>query len=129
MQHGGDLTYLSCGIVGFDHIAGQQLIAQLPNVLQLDVWSDEDGSWLQSTLRLIAREAREIRHGGGTVITHLADILIRFRSSSTVLAINPKYRFQGRSSASLVFYPEVFVTPVKCLLYHQKLHLFIKHKQ
>ncbi len=73
---GGDLTQLTCGVVRFDHVAGQQLIAQLPNVLQIDTWEDEDGSWLQSTLRFIAREARELRPGGETVITHLADILI-----------------------------------------------------
>ncbi|MCZ6669299.1 MAG: AraC family transcriptional regulator [Gammaproteobacteria bacterium] len=73
---GGDLTQLTCGVVRFDHVAGQQLIAQLPKVLQIDTWEDEDGSWLQSTLRFIAREARELRPGGETVITHLADILI-----------------------------------------------------
>lgn len=73
---GGDLTQLTCGVVRFDHVAGQKLIAQLPKVLQIDTWEDEDGSWLQSTLRFIAREARELRPGGETVITHLADILI-----------------------------------------------------
>ncbi len=78
MRHGGDgdLTHLTCGVVSFDHVAGQQLVAQLPRVLQIDTWDDEDGSWLQSTLRFIAREARELRPGGETVITHLADILI-----------------------------------------------------
>lgn len=73
---GGEFTHLTCGVVRFDHVAGQQLIAQLPRVLQIDAWSDEEGSWLQSTLRFIAREARELRPGGETVITHLADILI-----------------------------------------------------
>ncbi|MCU7804096.1 MAG: AraC family transcriptional regulator [Candidatus Thiodiazotropha sp. (ex Lucinoma borealis)] len=78
MRHGGDgeLTHLTCGVVRFDHVAGQQLIALLPKVLQIDTWADEEGSWLQSTLRFIAREARELRPGGETVITHLADILI-----------------------------------------------------
>ncbi|MCU7890812.1 MAG: AraC family transcriptional regulator [Candidatus Thiodiazotropha sp. (ex Ustalcina ferruginea)] len=78
MRHGGngELTHLTCGVVGFDHIAGQQLIALLPKVLQIDTWADEEGSWLQSTLRFIAREAKELRPGGETVITHLADILI-----------------------------------------------------
>ena len=78
MRYGGDgeLTQLTCGVVSFDHIAGQQLIVQLPKVLQIDSWRDEEDSWLQSTLRFIAREARELRPGGETVITHLADILI-----------------------------------------------------
>ena len=78
MRYGGtgELTHLTCGVVRFDHVAGQQLIALLPRVLQIDTWADDEGSWLQSTLRFIAREARELRPGGETVITHLADILI-----------------------------------------------------
>ncbi|MBT8130469.1 MAG: AraC family transcriptional regulator [Gammaproteobacteria bacterium] len=78
MRYGGDgeLTHLTCGVVSFDQVAAQQLIEQLPKVLQIDAWDDEDDSWLQSTLRFIAREARELRPGGETVITHLADILI-----------------------------------------------------
>ncbi len=78
MRHGGggELTHLTCGLVRFDHVAGQQLISLLPKVLQIDTREEEEGSWLQSTLRFIAREARELRPGGETVITHLADILI-----------------------------------------------------
>jgi len=78
MRHGGagELTQLTCGVVRFDHVAGRQLIALLPRVLQIDSWNDDEDSWLQSTLRFIAREARELRPGGETVITHLADILI-----------------------------------------------------
>lgn len=73
---GGELTHLTCGVVRFDHLAAQQLIALLPKVLQIDSWEEDEGSWLQSTLRFISREARELRPGGETVITHLADILI-----------------------------------------------------
>ncbi len=78
MRYGGagELTQLTCGVVRFDHVAGRQLMALLPRVLQIDTWNDDAGSWLQSTLRFIAREARELRPGGETVITHLADILI-----------------------------------------------------
>ncbi len=78
MRYGGagELTHLTCGVVRFDHVAGRQLIALLPRVLQIDTWDDNEGSWLQSTLRFIARESRELRPGGETVITHLADILI-----------------------------------------------------
>ncbi len=78
MRYGGagELTQLTCGVVRFDHVAGRELIALLPGVLQIDSWNDDEESWLQSTLRFIAREAREPRPGGETVITHLADILI-----------------------------------------------------
>ena len=72
----GEVTQLTCGVVRFDHVAGQRLIALLPKVLQVGSWADEENSWLESTLRLIAHEARELRPGGETVITHLADILI-----------------------------------------------------
>ena len=78
MRYGGDgeLTQLTCGVVRFDHVAGQKLIKLLPRVLQIDTWDNDESNWLQSTLRFIAREARELRPGGETVITHLADILI-----------------------------------------------------
>ena len=72
---GGDLTRITyCG-VRFDHVAARRLIDLLPRMLQVDTWDHED-SWLQSTARFISREAREMRPGGETVITRLADILI-----------------------------------------------------
>lgn len=78
LRHGGEgaLTQLTCGVVSFDHVAGRRLVAQLPRVLKVDSWDEDEDSWLQSTLRLISREARNLRPGGETVITHLADILI-----------------------------------------------------
>ncbi len=77
MRHGGggEFTQTLCVVVRFDHVAAEHLIELLPTVLQIDTWDDE-GSWLQSTLRFIAREARELRPGGETVITRLADILV-----------------------------------------------------
>lgn len=78
MRYGGtgELTQGTCCVVRFDHVAGQQLIKLLPKVLQINCWADDEDSWLQSTLRFIAREAKELKPGGETVITHLADILI-----------------------------------------------------
>ncbi len=73
---GGELTHAMCGVVRFDHVAAHRLIERLPPVLQIDSWSDDDSHWLQSTLRLISREAATLRPGGETVITRLADILI-----------------------------------------------------
>lgn len=72
----GDFSHLTCGVVRFDHVAAQRLIELLPKVLQVDTWDEDEGSWLQSTLRLIAREAKELRPGGETVITRLADVLV-----------------------------------------------------
>jgi len=78
MRYGGDgdLTHLTCGVVRFDHVAAQQLITLLPKVVQIDTWEKDVDSWLQSTLNFIALEAKELRPGGETVMTHLADILI-----------------------------------------------------
>jgi AraC-like DNA-binding protein len=39
-------------------------------------WSSPQVEWLQSTLRFIAAEAREMRPGGEAVITRLSDILV-----------------------------------------------------
>lgn len=73
---GGQATQALCGVVRFDHLAAQRLIQCLPAVVQIDSWSEDDASWLQSTLRFIAREAGALRPGGETVITRLADILV-----------------------------------------------------
>jgi AraC-like DNA-binding protein len=73
---GGDLTQVICVVVRFDHVAAQQLVALLPNVIQLNPWKDDGSAWLRDSLRFISREASELRPGGETVITRLADILV-----------------------------------------------------
>jgi AraC-like DNA-binding protein len=78
MRHGGggDLTKAICVVVRFDHAAAQQLVALLPDVIQLNPWKDNGSAWLRDSLRFISREAAELRPGGETVITRLADILV-----------------------------------------------------
>ncbi len=73
---GGEQTHLTCCVMSFDQLTGQQLISQLPESLHIDSWDDEIDGWLQNSLRFIAREAREQKPGGQTIITHLADILV-----------------------------------------------------
>lgn len=73
---GGATTQLTCGVARFDHAAGKELIKSLATVMHIHSWMEEEDNWLQSTLRFIAREARELKPGSETVITHLADILI-----------------------------------------------------
>ena len=73
---GGTKTKLTCCVMSFDHVAGQQLIAQLPEVLHIDSWDSDIDSWLKQTLQFIAREAREQKPGGQTIMTNLADILV-----------------------------------------------------
>lgn len=73
---GGEFTHKTCGVVRFDHVAAEHLVALLPKVLRVDTFDLDEGGWLQSTLRFISHEAKELRPGGETVITRLADILV-----------------------------------------------------
>jgi AraC-like DNA-binding protein len=78
LRHGGGgaPTTVICGVVRFDHPAAQDLVRLLPRYLRVDAWSSPETEWIQSTLRLIGAEARELRAGGETVITRLADVLV-----------------------------------------------------
>jgi AraC-like DNA-binding protein len=71
---GGAITHVTYAVLRFEHATAERLLELLPPVLELDGWRDDD--WLQSTLRLIAREASALRPGGETVITRLADVIV-----------------------------------------------------
>ncbi len=73
---GGEPCSLMYGIVRVDHAAAGMLMQLLPDVLKVDTWSAESGTWLQGTLQFIAQEARAPRPGGETVITRLADVVL-----------------------------------------------------
>ncbi len=73
---GGAATSLICGAVRFDHPAAHQLVRLLPKLICIEAWRSPQMEWIQSTLRLMATEARELRPGGETIITRLADILV-----------------------------------------------------
>jgi AraC-like DNA-binding protein len=72
----GERTTMICGVFQFDDPAAQQLVALLPEVITVDTWAAPQAEWIQSTLRMIAEEAKELNPGGETVITRLADILV-----------------------------------------------------
>jgi AraC-like DNA-binding protein len=78
LQHGGggEECRLICVVVRFDHAVAERLIAALPPVLHLDAWEGGEDRWLADTLGFIAREAEQLRPGGETVITRLADVLV-----------------------------------------------------
>jgi AraC-like DNA-binding protein len=78
LRHGGGgaPTNVICGVVRFDHPAAAQLLRLLPPRIKVDAWRSPEAEWIQSTLRFITAEARELRAGGETVITRLADILV-----------------------------------------------------
>lgn len=73
---GGAATSLICGGVRFDHPAAKHLVSLLPQLIYLKAWESPHLEWIQSTLRLMANEARQLRPGGETIITRLADILV-----------------------------------------------------
>jgi AraC-like DNA-binding protein len=62
--------------MSFDHLAGQRLIEQLPELLVIDSFDGDSNGWLQSSLQFISQEAHVLKPGGETIITHLADILV-----------------------------------------------------
>jgi AraC-like DNA-binding protein len=78
LRHGGGgaVATLVCGAVSFDHPAAHQLVKLLPKVIHVQAARSPQMDWMQSTLHLMALEARELRPGGETIITRLADILI-----------------------------------------------------
>lgn len=73
---GGAAASLICAVVRFDHPAARRLLALLPRAIRVEEWRSPQYEWLQSTLQLMAAESRELRPGGETVVTRLADILI-----------------------------------------------------
>jgi len=73
---GGAPTQLICWAVRFDHPAAHHLIAILPKLIRVDSGSAPQREWIQSALSLMAAEARELRPGGETIVTRLADILV-----------------------------------------------------
>jgi AraC-like DNA-binding protein len=78
LQHGGGgaATGVVCAAVRFDHPAAHRLVKLLPRVIVVEASALPHGDWLQSTLRVMAAEAGELRPGGETVVTRLADILV-----------------------------------------------------
>ena len=78
LRHGGGgaPTTVMCGAVRFDHPAAHRLVTLLPTVITIDAWNTPELEWIQSTLRLMAIEAQEMRPGGETIVTRLADILV-----------------------------------------------------
>ena len=73
---GGPATSLVCGAIRFDHPAARNLVEMLPSIVHIEASSSPRLEWMQSTLRLMAAEARELRPGGEAVITRLSDILV-----------------------------------------------------
>jgi AraC-like DNA-binding protein len=73
---GGEGSILICGAVRFDHPTARNLVGILPAAIHLETAGSGELDWMQSTLRLMAAEAKALRPGGEAVITRLADVLV-----------------------------------------------------
>jgi AraC-like DNA-binding protein len=73
---GGAPTTLVCGAVRFDHPAARNVVDILPPTIHIQGSESPQTDWMQSTLRLMAAEAKVLRPGGEAVMTRLADILV-----------------------------------------------------
>ena len=67
---------LICGAVRFEHPAARKLVQILPEVIHVETSGSPRLDWMQSTLRLMASEAGELRPGSEAVITRLGDVLV-----------------------------------------------------
>ena len=78
LRHGGGgaAATMVCGAVRLDHPAAHNLLPLLPEVIHLESSLAPRTERMQSTLRLVAIEAAELRSGGEAVITRLSDILV-----------------------------------------------------
>ncbi len=78
LRHGGGgaASTLVCGAVRLDHPAAHHIVPLLPDVVHVEPTGSAPDEWTQSTLRLMAAEAAEVRAGGEAVLTRLSDVLV-----------------------------------------------------
>ncbi len=78
MTFGGDgpRTRIAYAALRTDDVLTERLVAELPDVIVVDGWDDDDAGAFASVLRLLAREATTTRPGGETMMTRLADVLV-----------------------------------------------------
>lgn len=72
----GEETRLTCGVLGFDQIAAQKLIRELPQIIHIKGNDGALPAQLQPMIQLMEQEARALSPGGVTVMAHLADIVV-----------------------------------------------------
>jgi AraC-like DNA-binding protein len=76
-QRGGEGpgTRLVCVTARFDDPLAQRLLSLLPPSIHVRS-SSADREWMHQTVQLISSEAKDLRPGGETIITRLADVLV-----------------------------------------------------
>jgi AraC-like DNA-binding protein len=88
--HGDGATCsMLCGAVRMTDPVAQRLAKLLPPCIHTDTWQARDADWMHHTLRLLTREAEELRAGGEVMLTRLADVLV-IQSIREWLATDPQ---------------------------------------
>jgi AraC-like DNA-binding protein len=59
-----------------DDVLTRRVIAELPDVIVVDSWDDDEARTFADVLRLLGREATATEPGGEAVMTRLADVLV-----------------------------------------------------
>jgi AraC-like DNA-binding protein len=72
---GGSETSTLCGAFTFDNQIGNPILPLLPEVIHVPREKIQSGTWLESTLRLLAHEAQYPREGSGSIIGHVTGIV------------------------------------------------------
>ncbi len=72
----GQSCNILCGVLRVDNPYARHLVKLLPAVINIDIEKFPHADWLKSAVQMIFLEARELKVGGETVVTHLADILV-----------------------------------------------------
>ena len=72
----GEQTRAAYAALRADDALTSRVIAELPDVIVVDSWSDDEAQAFADVLRLLAREATTTEPGGETVMTRLADVLV-----------------------------------------------------
>jgi AraC-like DNA-binding protein len=73
---GGAASRLICGVVAFDEPAARALLRALPSSIHVAATTQAGPTSIHDTVRLMAAELADLRPGGETVTTRLADILV-----------------------------------------------------
>jgi AraC-like DNA-binding protein len=72
---GGAKTRLICGFLACDDTLTNPVLSALPRMFKIDMRNDARSAWLESSLRLAAVEAAELRVGSAIVLGRLSELL------------------------------------------------------
>jgi len=75
LRHGGGGAETSsvCGAFTFENQSGNPILPLLPEVIHVP--GQKTGTWLESTLKLLAHEAQFPREGSGSIVGHVTGII------------------------------------------------------